>query len=72
MNDRTTEISVLIPAFNEQQFIAAVLESIRQSFATLPARTYEIIVCDNNSTDRTGAIATELGARVVREPHNQI
>ncbi len=32
----------------------------------------EIIVVDNNSTDRTAAVATESGARVIFEPVNQI
>src|SRR4051812_2695242 len=32
----------------------------------------ELIVCDNNSTDRTAAIAREAGASVVLEPVNQI
>ncbi len=32
----------------------------------------EVIVVDNNSTDRTGEIAREYGARVVNEPENQI
>ena len=32
----------------------------------------ELIVCDNNSTDRTAAIATAAGATVVFEPINQI
>lgn len=33
---------------------------------------HEIIVCDNNSTDRTSEIARENGASVVFEPINQI
>ena len=33
---------------------------------------WELIVCDNNSTDRTAEIARTAGARVVFEPHNQI
>ena len=32
----------------------------------------ELIVCDNNSTDRTAAIARAAGAKVVFEPVNQI
>lgn len=33
---------------------------------------WELIVCDNNSTDRTAEIAHAAGVRVVFEPHNQI
>lgn len=45
---------------------------MHESFAALGERAYEIVVCDNNSTDRTAAIAHENGARVAFEPHNQI
>ncbi|HUN68136.1 MAG TPA: glycosyltransferase, partial [Burkholderiales bacterium] len=33
---------------------------------------WELIVCDNNSTDATAEIARAAGAQVVFEPHNQI
>jgi len=66
------EISVLIPAFNEEQLIGSVIDSVNQSFAAIAPRSYEIIVCDNNSTDRTAGIALDKGAQVVSEPHNQI
>ena len=39
--------------------------------AELPWRG-ELVVCDNNSTDDTAAIAAAAGARVVFEPFNQI
>jgi len=36
------------------------------------AEGWELVVCDNNSTDRTAEIARAAGAKVVFEPHNQI
>ncbi len=65
-------LSVLIPAFNEEQLLPATLQSVHASFAAVNHADYEIVVCDNNSTDRTAAIAQAAGARVVFEPHNQI
>ncbi|HWB58488.1 MAG TPA: glycosyltransferase [Chthoniobacteraceae bacterium] len=66
------QISVLIPAYNEERLIGRTLDAVHASFAALPALTYEIVVCDNNSTDKTTEAALAKGARVVREPHNQI
>jgi glycosyltransferase involved in cell wall biosynthesis len=68
----TPFISVLIPAFNEEALIAQTIESVQQSFAQAGQSGFEIIVCDNNSTDRTSEVAQSKGARVVFEPHNQI
>jgi glycosyltransferase involved in cell wall biosynthesis len=65
-------ISVLIPAFNEEALIARTIERVQQSFAQVEHPAFEIIVCDNNSTDRTSEVAQSNGARVVFEPHNQI
>jgi glycosyltransferase involved in cell wall biosynthesis len=66
------KISVLIPAYNEERLIGQVLDSVHESFASCGNSAYEIIVCDNNSTDRTALIAAEKKAQVVFEPHNQI
>ena len=65
-------LSVLIPAYNEEALIARVIEAVRLSFAAAGRSDYEIVVCDNNSTDATAQIAESLGARVVFERHNQI
>lgn len=65
-------ISVLIPAYNEEELIGRVLDRVHASFAEVGWTSYEIVVCDNNSTDRTGEIAAAKGAVVVPEPHNQI
>ena len=56
--------SVVIPAFNEERFIAECLQSLaRQDFTG----GHEVIVVDNNSTDDTAEIARRYGAIVVRE-----
>ena len=53
-------IKVIIPAFNEQEAIAKVIQEIL-SFVD------EIIVISNNSTDKTVEVATKAGATVLSE-----
>lgn len=59
-------ISVVVPAYNEEQYLPACLEALQQQ--THPRGSYEIIVVDNASTDATTSIARHFGARVVYEP----
>ena len=68
------KISTVIPAFNEERLLDASLREVRQAMAVFTKRGWEaeLIVCDNNSTDRTAQIAREGGAHVVFEPVNQI
>jgi glycosyltransferase involved in cell wall biosynthesis len=67
-------LSIVVPAFNEASGLAASLASIRAAAAAFEARgwRWELIVCDNNSSDATAAIARIAGATVVFEPVNQI
>jgi|SRR6185369_13263913 len=55
-------ISIIIPALNEEKYIALLLESIKNQ--TL--QPSEIIVADAGSTDRTKDIAHEYGCKVVK------
>ena len=68
------KISVVVPAFNEERLLPGSLASIRAAMAGLDRLGWssELIVCDNNSTDRTSEIAKAAGAQVVFEPVNQI
>ena len=68
------KLSIIIPAFNEEKLLGRCLTSVATAAAALQAQRWEheVIVCDNNSTDRTAAIARAAGARVVFEPINQI
>lgn len=58
-------ISVVVPAYNEEMYLAATLTSLQKQDFTSP---YEIIVVDNNSTDGTAALAQTFGVTVLHEP----
>jgi glycosyltransferase involved in cell wall biosynthesis len=54
-------VTVLIPALNEAPTIAATVEAVRAT-----GLVDEVVVIDDASTDGTGRLAEEAGARVVR------
>jgi glycosyltransferase involved in cell wall biosynthesis len=58
------KVAVLVPYYNEQAAIAKVVRDFR---AALPDAA--IFVFDNNSTDKTAAVARDAGAEVFREKH---
>jgi len=66
------DYSIIIPAYNEETYLPGALKSLKASIAALSGFRGEIIVTDNNSTDRTAEIAAEAGARVIFEEHRQI
>jgi glycosyltransferase involved in cell wall biosynthesis len=68
------KISVIVPAFNEEKLLGATLRSIHAALSSFSGGGWqtEIIVCDNNSTDKTAELARAAGATVVFEPVNQI
>jgi glycosyltransferase involved in cell wall biosynthesis len=68
------QISIVVPAFNEERLIGDTLRSISTAAKVFAGRGWktELIVSDNNSSDRTGEIARAAGAKVVFEPINQI
>jgi len=68
------KISIVVPAFNEERLLGDSLAKIKaaaDAFTKIGWQA-ELIVCDNNSTDRTAEIARAAGATVVFEPINQI
>ena len=68
------KISVIIPAFNEEKLLGETLAQIKLASGAFSQIGWEseLIVCDNNSNDRTAEIARAAGATVVFEPVNQI
>lgn len=53
------DISIVIPAYNEEQRLPCFLEEV-VSFAVKSVYSYEIIVVDDGSKDRTVALAREV------------
>lgn len=64
-------ISFIVPAYNEEQHIRRTLEAIHRAAESV-CEQYEIVVADDASSDRTGAIAAECGALVVQVSLRQI
>lgn len=61
---KAPRFSVVIPAYNEAQYIARTLQSLHEQDYE---DEFEVIVVDNNSDDTTAQVAEGLGARVVFE-----
>ncbi|MCQ2738298.1 MAG: glycosyltransferase [archaeon] len=55
------KLSIIIPTYNEEEYLPKLLESIKMQDFT----DYEVIVADANSKDNTRKIATDYGAKVV-------
>jgi glycosyltransferase involved in cell wall biosynthesis len=68
------KLSIVVPAFNEERLLPQTLRHIHAAIPVFSNSGWssELIVCDNNSTDRTAEMARAAGARVVFEPVNQI
>src|SRR6201985_12061 len=62
MTSSSPRIAVLVPCFNEEAAVATVVTGFRQA---LPSA--QVYVYDNNSKDRTAAVAREAGAEVRNE-----
>ncbi len=68
MTEGQLELSIVIPARNDDNLLSAVLERVQAKARNLSVR-FELIVIDANSTDNTAALAREKGARVVQLSH---
>jgi glycosyltransferase involved in cell wall biosynthesis len=60
-------LTIVIPALDEEATIGATVDGVRESLDRERIE-HEIIVVDDGSKDRTGAIAAERGARVIAHP----
>ncbi|WP_292406589.1 glycosyltransferase, partial [Methanoculleus sp. UBA377] len=58
----TYDLSVIIPTFNEEENIAAIIEAIDEVFSKNGIRG-EVLVVDDSSTDRTIGIVQDIAGR---------
>lgn len=58
------DISIIIPAYNEEKYIGKCIESVKRQKTSL---NYEIIVVNNNSTDRTKEIVEKHNVKILDE-----
>jgi putative flippase GtrA len=71
----THSLSVVLPAYNEEQVIASTVEQVTRELANL-TRDFEVIVINDGSTDHTGAVLSALHkldrrVRVLTHKRNQ-
>jgi glycosyltransferase involved in cell wall biosynthesis len=65
------KLSVIIPAYNEEKYLPETLARIGLALSKTDCAS-EIIVVDNESDDKTRAIAVSFGAKVVSESEHNI
>ncbi|MFP6873999.1 MAG: glycosyltransferase family 2 protein [Verrucomicrobiales bacterium] len=60
------DLTFVFPCLNEEQTLAECIHAVRESLdSACDELTYEVIVADNGSSDRSCEIASELGARII-------
>ena len=64
------KLSVVLPAFNEQDAVAGVIAELGEALTDTVER-FEILVIDDGSDDRTAIAAERAGARVIRRPERR-
>ncbi len=70
---RAVEVSVVLPAYNEEQTLAGTVETTLSTLESfLPAGSFEVIVAEDGCDDRTPEIADELAVKyeAVRHVHS--
>lgn len=70
MNDIPTQVSVVLPVFNEVTHLQAEVERIAKSLADAGI-SYEVIVVDDGSTDGSAELAGELDVKLLRFATNR-
>ncbi|MDD5069923.1 MAG: glycosyltransferase family 2 protein [Candidatus Omnitrophica bacterium] len=63
--EKKCDVTILLPCHNEEMALPTVIKSIFQVMENV-SYSYELVVVDDKSTDRSAFIAENLGCRVLR------
>ncbi len=63
-------VTIVLPVFNEAGNLGNLLEELFGVLGTCPDHDFEVLVIDDGSTDGSGNLAIEMGAKVLRHPVN--
>ena len=63
-----TRLTIVLPALNEEDTIGLVIDEVPTTEMEEKGYRTTILVVNNGSTDRTGHVAIERGARGIEEP----
>jgi glycosyltransferase involved in cell wall biosynthesis len=77
LGDNSIDLTLVVPCLNEERYIADTLDTVRSAMTELPY-SYEVLVIDDGSTDRTAEIVEQYRAehsgdciRLHRNPKNR-
>lgn len=69
------KITVVIPAYNEERYIAKTLQALSNAKTRYEKKTMnkiEVLVVNNNSSDKTALICSKYDVRLLQEKNQQI
>ena len=69
-SSQVESLTVVVPAKNESESIEGLLSELRAALSAIAGLDYEVLVIDDGSSDDTGTLAQQLGARVHRHPES--
>ena len=68
-DDRAVEVTILLPAYNEEEAIQPVIDEVREALKGI-TQPYEILVVDDVSKDQTAELAAARGVRIKKRAIN--
>lgn len=66
------EVSIIIPAYNEEDSIAETIKSLQDFTKKIKETKFELIVVNDGSSDKTGKVLEQIeGLKLINHPYNK-